>query len=272
VRASARIVAKALPDGGTRLTTLAGEAPLLLRRTGPQRAGALPPGLPQDSALPAGPAQVHLVGGAAGPLGGDELRCTVELGPAARVDVRSVAASIALPGPHGRESTLDILVRIEAGAALSWTPQPLIAARGARHRTTVRIELAEDARLVWREETLLGRDGEDPGPVSTRLRVCRAGRVLIDHAFAVGPRHPGSLGPAVTGGHRAAGTVLIVDPAWVHVAPADRIKADPQDAAAGAVAVQPLSGPAVLVSALATDGLTLRRLLDPCLSAHTAYL
>jgi len=33
VKASARLVAEALPDGSTRLTTLAGQAPLLLRQT-----------------------------------------------------------------------------------------------------------------------------------------------------------------------------------------------------------------------------------------------
>lgn len=216
MRASARIVARCQPDGTTRLTTLAGEAPLLLRRTGPTRAQ---PGAAADIGSlvdPAGPppAQVHLVGGSAGPLGGDELRCSVDLGPGARLEVRSVAASVALPGPNGRESSLEILTRIGEGAALSWSPQPLIAARGARHRTVARVELAADARLVWRDEVVLGRSGEEPGSVSSRLRVVRDGRVLLDREIAMGPRHPGSLGPAGSGGHRALGAVLIVEPAW----------------------------------------------------------
>ena len=313
MRASARIVARCQPDGVTRLTTLAGEAPLLLRRTSPARSGAPGPGPAPgtghrtdaarsdaaarlgagtltsiDPATP-GPAQVHLVGGSAGPLGGDELRCSVDLGPGARLEVRSVAASVALPGPNGRESSLEILARVGEGAALSWSPQPLIAARGARHRTVARVELAADARLVWRDELVLGRDGEEPGSASTRLRVVRDGKVLLDHEIALGPRHPGSLGPASSGGHRALGTVLIVEPAWemtqlsqaksgsstATISMPDPARLVPgmavpqlatQDDSGVAIAVMRLSGPAVLVSAAATDEAALRRVLDSALA------
>jgi urease accessory protein len=171
---------------------------------------------------------------------------------------------VALPGPHGRESSLEIHARIGEGGALSWSPQPLIAARGARHRTVTRVELAADARLIWREELVLGRDGEDPGSISTRLRVLRDGRVLLDHEVALGPRHPGSLGPSGTGGHRALGTVLIVDPAWE--GDDDPTKGLPQvptqDDKRVAIAAMRLSGPAVLVTAAAIDGLALARVLD----------
>jgi urease accessory protein len=297
VRASARIVARSQPDGTTRLTTLAGEAPLLLRRTGPARTSAsvngtansdAATGRPWAAADPAarpGPAQVQLVGGAAGPLGGDELRCSVDLGPGARLEVRGIAASVALPGPNGRESSLEILARVGEGAALSWSPRPLIAARGARHRTVTRVELAADARLIWRDELVLGREGEESGSISTRLRVVRDGKVLLDHEIAMGPRHPGSLGPAVSGGHRALGTVLIVDPAWettkqfaataVAPSPAARSAAGlllpgmpqiaAQDDSGVAIAVMRLSGPAVLVSAAAADGPALTRVLDGAL-------
>ncbi|HET9171838.1 MAG TPA: urease accessory protein UreD [Actinospica sp.] len=248
MKAGARLTAEVRPDGSTRLTEMVGQAPLLLRQTHAQ-----------DEA---GAAHVHLVGGAAGPIGGDELRFDVRLGPRARAEVRSVAASIALPGPRPCESTLDITVRIEAGASLVWAPEPLIAAEGARHRTTVRVELAEDARLVWHERTLLGRHGERPGSTVTRLRVRRAGRILLDHALAAGPRHPGSLGPAVTAADRASGTTLIVDPAWSGP-PTDYLGLAPRDAADGAVAALPLDGPAVLISALAPDALLLARLLEP---------
>jgi urease accessory protein len=264
VKASARLVAEARPDGSTRLTTLAGQTPLLLRQTDTDDETTALPRVtgPAPARETAPAAQVHLVGGAAGPIGGDELHLSLHLGLGTRVRVHSVAASLALPGPQPRESTLDITVRIEAGASLTWSPQPLIAAQGARHRTTVRVEMADDARLAWHEQTLLGRHGEQPGSATTRLRVRRADRVLLDHTLAVGPRHPGSLGPAVTGTDRAGATSLIVDPDWTHVRPEDRIAIDPRDDARGAIAVLPLDGPAVLVSTLAPDGLTLRRLLD----------
>jgi urease accessory protein len=250
VKATARLVAQARPDGTTRLTTLADQAPLLLRQTCTDvEHGAA--------------AQVHLVGGAAGPLGGDILSLDLHLGPGAAVRIGSVAASLALPGPHGGESILDIGVHIEAGASLVWTPEPLIVAQGARHRTSVNIEMDSDARLTWHEQTLLGRNGEQPGSAATRLRVRRAGRPLLDHTLAVGPRYPGSLGPAVAGSDRASATVLIVDPAWTDVPPADRLGLKPRDGTGGAIAALPLEAePAVVISALAPDGLALRRLLD----------
>ncbi|HEU5333934.1 MAG TPA: urease accessory protein UreD [Actinocrinis sp.] len=259
MRALARIAAEARRDGGTRLTTLAGQAPLLLRQTSTEQDPPAGPG----SARETGAAQVYLVGGAAGPLGGDELRYTVELGPGADVRVRSAAASLVLPGPHEGESTLDITARVGDGARLSWSPQPMIVARGARHRTTVHLDLAASARLIWREEILLGRHGEPPGSVAARLRVRREGRVLLDHTLAAGPRYPGSLDAAVTAGDTAIGTLVIVDPDWARVPPADRLPLPTRDDVGGALAVMPLPGPAVVVSALAPDGLTLRRLLEP---------
>ena len=258
MRASARIAAEARPGGRTRLTSLAGQAPLLLRETDTRQDASAGP----DAAHGTGAALVHLVGGAAGPLGGDELHYAVELGPGAHVCVRSVAATIALPGPRQSESTLDITAHVADGACLSWSPQPLIVAHGARHRTTARIELAATARLVWREETLLGRHGEPPGSLATRLRVQRDGRALLDHTLAVGPRYPGSLGAAVTGADTAIGTIVIVDPDWTHIPPADRLTIPTRDAASGAITVMPLPGPAVVISALAPDGLTLSRLLE----------
>jgi urease accessory protein len=162
---------------------------------------------------------------------------------------------------------LDIRARIDAGGSLVWTPQPLIAARGARHRTDSRIDLGAGARLVWREEIVLGRSGEAPGSIAARLRVRLAGRPLIDHDLALGPDHPGSLGPAVTGGHRAVGTVLIVDPAWDGVDGRDRMPGIAENCVAwsaesGSIAAMPLTGPAILLSAAAADGLVLSRLLD----------
>jgi urease accessory protein len=111
MRACARIVAEAGGRGGTRLAVLRGESPLLPRRTGPRAA--------------AGAVTVHMVGGAAGPLAGDELRLDVEVGPGARLDVRGVAASLALPGrPGAPASRLELHARVAAGATLRFLPEP----------------------------------------------------------------------------------------------------------------------------------------------------
>jgi urease accessory protein len=188
MKARARVVARVQQDGTTRLVTLAGETPLLLRRI------AHPDGLDI--------ARIQLFGGTAGPIGGDDLAYRVDIGPGARVEVCSSAASMALPGPGGAQSTLRFDVEVGDGGRLAWAPEPLIAVRGANHAVTARLDVAEDAELLWREDIVLGREDEEPGSVRSRLRITRAGRVVFDHEFAVGPRYPGSLGPAGTAGYR----------------------------------------------------------------------
>jgi urease accessory protein len=145
---------------------------------------------------------VHLLGGASGPIGGDDLAYRVDIGPGARVQVRSVAASLALPGPGGAQSTLACDVQVAAGASLDWRPEPLIAVRGANHSAHAALELAEGAELFWRQDVVLGREDEETGSLRSRLRIRLAGRVVFDHEFALGPRYPGSLGPAGSAGYR----------------------------------------------------------------------
>src|SRR5579862_7258838 len=89
VRASASIVAELDAAGVTRLPVLASEVPLVLRRT---------------------PEAVYLIGGAAGPLGGDLLSLSISVGAGATLRMRSAAASIALPGLEGLESVLSVSV------------------------------------------------------------------------------------------------------------------------------------------------------------------
>ncbi|MET7396752.1 urease accessory protein UreD [Dactylosporangium sp. NPDC005572] len=152
MRAAARVVA----EKGGRLTVLKGEPPLLPRRTGSN--------------------EVHFVGGAAGPLGGDELSIELEVGPGALLVVRTVAASIALPGRDGAWSRLSIHAAV-AGTLL-WLPEPTIAAAHCRHHTESTVDLAGDAVLVWREEVVRGRHGERGGEVRLSTTVRRDGRPL----------------------------------------------------------------------------------------------
>jgi urease accessory protein len=235
MRATARLVAVAGEAGGTRMAVLRSQSPLVLRRTGP--------------------ADVHLVGGAAGPLGGDELRLDIDVGPGAELRLRTVAASVALPGGDGSASRLELRARVAAGARLEWLPEPLIAAAGCCHVAAATVDLAAGARLVWREELVCGRYGEEPGDARLALAVDYDGGPLYRNALAVGPGAPGWHGPAVLGGARAAGSVLLVEPAWAEHPPAATVLGP-------TAAVLPLAGPAVLVTATAPDALTLRRHLD----------
>jgi len=243
MRATARVVALADAAGRTRLATLRGEPPLVARRTGPRDA--------------ADEVEVHLVGAAAGPLGGDDLRIEVEVGAGARLCLRTVAASLALPGAGGERSRLEMVVQVAAGGWLRWLPEPLIAATGCHHLSRSTVELARGAGLVWREELVCGRHGEPAGDATLETTVRYAGRTLLRTDVAVGPRAAGWDGAAVLGGARVTGSVLVVRPDW---ADGGLPAAAPLGPAA---AVLPLAtGPGVLVSATGPDFHTVRNHLN----------
>ncbi|GGK85810.1 urease accessory protein UreD [Mangrovihabitans endophyticus] len=249
MRATARVVAEANGRGGTRLTVLRGESPLLLRRTGPDGGAGL---------------TVHLVGGAAGPLRGDDLSLRIEVDPAARLDIRSVAASLALPGPPGRPaSRLRIEARVAAGATLRWLPEPLIAAAGCDHRAVTVVEAEAGATVVWRDDLVCGRHGEPCGQVRTDVLVRYAGATLYRHELAVGADAPGWSGPAVlgssgTGG--AYGSVLLAGPPVTATAAPAGPAASP---AHGTAVIMDLAGPGRLATAVGADIRAVRAALDP---------
>ncbi len=233
MRASARIVASAFGAGGTRLTVLHGEAPLLPRQTGP--------------------AEVHLVGGAAGPLGGDRLRLDVLVEAGAELTVRSVAATLALPGRDGALSRLEVNATVEAGGRLTWLPEPLIAAARCRHETMSTVDLAADAALIWREELVCGRHGEPPGDARLHTAVRLDARPVYVSELAVGPSATGWNSPAVLGSARVHGSLLRV-PAEAELAGGDDYES----------AIMALAGPGIIVIALGEDLPDVRRHLDRC--------
>jgi urease accessory protein len=259
----------------TRLPVLTSQVPLVLRRT---------------------PTAVYLVGGAAGPIGGDELDLRVTVGPGAFLRMRSAAASIALPGLDGLESQLRVTITVGAGGRLEYLPEPVVVTAGARHATLVSVTLAAGASLLLRDELLLGRHGEDGGTARSVLRADYDGRPLLRHSVEVRGSDAVSRGPALLAGHRGFGTLLraghtdvagaaaegAVSSGWSTGSPgeaagagstggpsaADAATAAPRPAGATRrvprqppVAVLALAGPGELTTALADDAVTLRRLL-----------
>ncbi|WP_338675093.1 urease accessory protein UreD [Streptomyces sp. SCSIO 30461] len=241
LHATARIVATR--DGG--LPVLESAGPLALRRTRGDGAHT----------------RVTVVGAMSAPLGGDRLAIEAEVCEGARLYVDSAAATVALPGPGPAPADYDVTLDVADDAEVRWLPEPLISARGSELRMRTRVRLAAGARLVLREEQILGRHGEQSGSLSTRLTVHRAGRPLLDQELAYGPAAPaGWDGPAVLGGHRAVGQLLVVDPEF------EKHPAQARQFGDSAV-LTPLAGPAVLVTAVAPDALALRRVLDTALNS-----
>ncbi|MFD6586684.1 urease accessory protein UreD [Streptomyces anulatus] len=243
VRATARL--RAEPDGrdGTSLPVLESDGPLALRRTRSPLAAY---------------ARVTVVGAMSAPLNGDRLAIEADIADGARLTVDSAAATVALPGARadGEPSTYTVDLGVGEGAVLHWLPEQLVSAHGSDLHQTTRVQLAATARLLLREEQILGRHGEPTGALTTRLTVHRAGRPLLDQQLAYGPGAPGGWdGPAVLGGHRAVGQLLVADPAFEDAPLPARLLGP-------TAALTPLAGPAVLVTAVAADARLLRGTLD----------
>ncbi|WP_406232103.1 urease accessory protein UreD [Nocardia sp. NBC_01009] len=212
-------------------------------------------------------ARVRIVGAMSAPLGGDRLAIHVTAETGAELEITTAAATLALRGATTDHATYDVTLTVEEHATLSWLPHPLISTHGSNLRQTYSVDLAPTARLVLREELILGRARETPGNLTSHLTVHRDGRPLLAQHTAFGPAAPGWDGPAVLAGHRATGHVLIVDPAFANAPPATRLLG--KDPADGQGIVTPLPGPALLATALAPTATPLRRLLDDAIDTYT---
>ncbi|GGK38099.1 urease accessory protein UreD [Nocardia camponoti] len=106
---------------------------------------------------------VHLIGTAATPLGGDELDIRIIVGAGARLTVRSVAATIALPSRETPKSVAHWHFEVGEGAELDFDPEPTIIAGGAEHYATTTVAVASDSRLRLRERVQIGRADEEVG-------------------------------------------------------------------------------------------------------------
>ena len=215
MKAAAAVVAEA-----SGCTTLRSEPPLTFRET---------------------PGALYLVGSAAGPVGGDDLHLAITVADDAALMVRSAAAQLVFPGPHGNPSGVAVDVTVGERAALDWRPEPMVLVRGANHQWSTRITLDAGASLAWQEIAVLGRHGEESGSVRVHLRVERGGRPLVCSDLALGPAWPLSAGPAGVGTSRVIGMLLVVGAGRCELPTIDGVRA-------GAFAVAP---DAVVVTALA---------------------
>lgn len=228
MRGTATVVAELADDGRTVVSVAAGSPQLVPRVTGP--------------------GEVHLAATAGGPLGGDELCIDVRVAAGAALTVRTVAASVVLPGT-GEPSQLSVRAVVGEGGHLAWLPEPTVAAAGCDHVTSCVVHLGLFARLVLREELIAGRHDEPSGIVRSSLQVDRASEPVIAQTLTLGD---GSIPPGIPS--KAMGSLLSVD------LPGDEPAAELIGPWA---AVMPLAHEgAALVSVLAGDARSLRTLLE----------
>jgi urease accessory protein len=190
------------------------------------------------------PGVVHLVGTAAGPLGGDEVEVRVRVGAGARLAVRSVAATLVYPARDVATSAVRVVAEVAAGGHLDLAPEPTIVCAGAELTATTRVALEGSATLRLLEEVVLGRANEAPGRWRGRTVVTRDGVPLLSHTLRSDVLGAGPGEPA-----RAVVTLLEVDAARPAATPRTH----------GSAVALPLAAPgAVLTTAFAADLATAR--------------
>lgn len=183
MRSHTLIEARLREDGATALVRMLDGDQVGVRLTTPGRAhhpdGS---GLPDDSRPSGTAATVHLIGTAAGPLGGDDLRITVRVGAGARLVVRGCAATLALPGNAGSAGApghYRVDLEVEDGAELDFAPEPTVVCAGADLRSATTVTLHGSGRVRLDERVVLGRHGEPGGDWTGRLSATRDGVPLL---------------------------------------------------------------------------------------------
>ncbi|WP_245950204.1 urease accessory protein UreD [Saccharothrix carnea] len=239
MRARAHLVVAPDPNGRTVVREVRSMAPLrLVPRPGPQEV-----------------ALVHLVSAVTAPLGGDDLELRVIVEAGASLELRGVAATLALPGRHPGGSRAVVDVQLADGASLAYLPEPTVVTARACHESVLRARMGEGARLRAREIVVLGRTNEKSGSLTTTLDVRRDGPVMRQTSRLGTPEVDTS--PAGLAGRRVFGTELLC---W-------------DDDLPGAVSedwwsLVPLARGGSLSTALADDAVTVERALDEARARH----
>ena len=127
---------------------------------------------------------VHLVSAAATPLGGDSIRIRLVVEPGARLKLRTVAATVVLPGPNTLEA--HAIWTLEVGGELDLDPQPTVVAATSRHYVATRLEVADGADVRIVERVQIGRSGERQGFWSGSLHADVGGQPLLRHRIELG--------------------------------------------------------------------------------------
>lgn len=258
--ARARVVTALMTRAGSprsRVSEVRSEAPLALRSCNAKGPESWAAHLPHF-------ARVSVVASAAGPVGGDRHRLDVIVGAGSNLLLNEISATLLLPGRDGARSRTDVRIRVEADATMIWMPEPVIAVRGCDHVNDVRIDLDPTARLLVREEVVLGRHREASGSVRQSIRVRRGSQQVYcqDVDLGTGVGHS----PVVAAGFRAVGSMLLFDPRAADQLMTTATAHRPVGSAA-TCALMPLGSGGVLVGAFAHDTVDLRRQLSEGLAS-----
>lgn len=174
-------------------------------------------------------ARVAVVQTSACLVGGDNVALEVRVGTGASLELVELSATLAHPvavdRPGIRQATR---VEVGAGGRLLWLAEPLVIAAGTRLHRRLDVVTAPGARVLLGETVVLGRDGERPGAATSRVRITREGRAVLDDELATGDS--GVLrSPVVAGEARVCAALTLAGVAAPEPLPAGALRLGAQD-------------------------------------------
>lgn len=160
--------------------------------------------------------EVVLLNTAGGVTGGDRLRYRIDLADGATATATTQTAERAYASTHGT-ARVKIDVRIGAGARLDWLPQETILFDHANLTRTTRVDMADEATLLYAEALVLGRAamGETVRSLqlTDRREIFRNGvPLLIDPVRLDGATLAAPGQCALLADYRAFATVVLAGP------------------------------------------------------------
>ena len=130
------------------------------------------------------PNTVHLVSAAATPLGGDTISIRLVVAAGSCLILRSVAASMVLPGPRSLESCAQW--DLQVAGDLDVDLEPTVIAGGSSHHVRTRLQIQQGGRVRLRERVQIGRSGESDGLWSGVVAADVDERPLLRHRVEFG--------------------------------------------------------------------------------------
>jgi len=209
-----------------------------------------------------------LLNTAGGITGGDRFAISARAGAGTALTLTTQAAERAYRAQPGEVAAVETRLSAEKGARLNWLPQETILFNRCALRRSLRINLADNARLLMVEPLILGRAamGENlcQASFSDRIRIWRDGMPLfLDGLDLTGDVRALMARPATGAGAGAMAIVVYVAPDAPSHLDAVRNELPPTGGAS-------LKAEDVLVlRVLAPDGFLLRRALLPVLDRLT---
>lgn len=152
-----------------------------------------------------GHARVALVPDGALLLAGDAIRLDVEVGPGASLELVEPAGTVAFD-MRGEGATWDVRIDLAEDATLVWAGEPFVVAAGARVRRSTSVRVSAGSRLALRESLVLGRHGERGGVLEQAWSAYAPGDVplVVERLLLDESAHR----PGILGGQRALGSVV----------------------------------------------------------------